>query len=244
MRFAAHAGPHAALIPPLSLSGLDRSALALANLHNDINIFTNTFALQGIFPNSKNDWAFYVVSGRLLSHTSKHKSAVNFLTPVYTSQTCISSCCNQMSWEFLLSNLQSSLGLWFSRRHSSVWSAPCIPSLLKMTFQFGCTVILFCSNRGLWNPHCCDGHILVGTYLSTKCWHLVSTSSVSTTSDFRSLMRIQNSTGPVTADICWKLPQLVVILPIHNNSFEIPLLLFAPQLSWLLLKFCVLWATS
>lgn len=55
VRFAAYAGPHAALIPPLSLSGLDRSALALANLHNDINIFTNTFALQGIFLNSKND---------------------------------------------------------------------------------------------------------------------------------------------------------------------------------------------
>lgn len=55
MRFAADAGPHAALIPSLSLSGLDRSALALADLHNDINIFTNTFALQGISLKSKND---------------------------------------------------------------------------------------------------------------------------------------------------------------------------------------------
>lgn len=42
-------------------------------------------------------------------------------------------------------------------------------------------------------------------------------------------MRIQNSTDPVAADVCWKLPQLVVISPIHENSFEIPLLLFAPQ---------------
>lgn len=51
MRFAAHAGPHAAVIPLLSASGLDRAALALANLHNDINIFTSTFALQGIWLN-------------------------------------------------------------------------------------------------------------------------------------------------------------------------------------------------
>lgn len=42
-------------------------------------------------------------------------------------------------------------------------------------------------------------------------------------------MRIQNSTDPVTADICWKIPQLLVIFPICENSFEIPLLLFAPQ---------------
>lgn len=46
---------HMLLFPPLSLSGLDRSALALANLHNDISVFTNTFALQGIFLSSKND---------------------------------------------------------------------------------------------------------------------------------------------------------------------------------------------
>lgn len=55
MRFAAHVGPHAAVIPLLSVSGLDRAALALANLHDDINIFTSTFALQGIFLNNKND---------------------------------------------------------------------------------------------------------------------------------------------------------------------------------------------
>lgn len=58
---------------------------------------------------------------------------------------------------------------------------------------------------------------------------LASASPVSTTLDFRSLMRIQNSTDPVTADICWKLPPLVVVFLICNNSFEIPLLLFAPQ---------------
>lgn len=56
--FAAHAGPHAAVIPLLSVSGLDTAALALANLHNNINIFTSTFALQGIFLNSKNDCVF------------------------------------------------------------------------------------------------------------------------------------------------------------------------------------------
>lgn len=55
MRFAAHAGPHAAAMPLLSVSGLDRAALALANLHNDINIFTSTFALQGIFLKSRID---------------------------------------------------------------------------------------------------------------------------------------------------------------------------------------------
>lgn len=55
MRFAAHAGPHAAVIPLLSVSSLDRAALALANLHNDINIFTSTFALKAIFLKSKND---------------------------------------------------------------------------------------------------------------------------------------------------------------------------------------------
>lgn len=54
-RAAARAGPHAALIPALSASGLDRAALALANLHNDVNIFTSAFALQGICLKSKND---------------------------------------------------------------------------------------------------------------------------------------------------------------------------------------------
>lgn len=55
MIFAAHVGPHAAVIPLLSVSGLDRAAPALANLHSDINIFTSTSALQEIFLNSKND---------------------------------------------------------------------------------------------------------------------------------------------------------------------------------------------
>lgn len=59
MRFAARAGPHAAVIPLLSVSSLDRAALALANLHNDINIFTSTFALKVIFLNSKNDLSFF-----------------------------------------------------------------------------------------------------------------------------------------------------------------------------------------
>lgn len=39
-------------------------------------------------------------------------------------------------------------------------------------------------------------------------------------------MRIQNSADSVIADVCWKLPQLVVIFPIQINSFEIPLLTF------------------
>lgn len=47
-------GPHAVVLPLLSVSRLDTAALALANLHNDINIFTSTFALQGVFLNSKN----------------------------------------------------------------------------------------------------------------------------------------------------------------------------------------------
>lgn len=55
---------------------------------------------------------------------------------------------------------------------------------------------------------------------------LASASTVSTTLDFRSLMRIQNSADSVIADVCWKLPQLVVIFPIQINSFEIPLLTF------------------
>lgn len=57
-------------------------------------------------------------------------------------------------------------------------------------------------------------------------------------------MGIQNSTDPVTADICWKLPQLVVIFSIHNNSFEIPLLLFASQELTFTEILCSTWATS
>lgn len=57
-------------------------------------------------------------------------------------------------------------------------------------------------------------------------------------------MRIQSSTDPVTADICWKFPELVVIFPIHSNNFEIPLLLFAPRELTFTEILCSTWAMS